>query len=183
MSGSKSWMKHFQVKKGRYKLIFIVFLHKHLTWRLQHEILHHVPSKETVRNVTLVTAGRILLPSTGSWPTSSHADDWRVIRSPGKLHWGLRFTVQSRHALCDMIVMWGNTGHLKTSSLLVGMDSSDSWVRDHTWALTRMPNLVFGDRPALRSPSLTNEVEHSYILSWFNSIHFYTNAKRTQEGF
>lgn len=82
-----------------------------------------------------------------------------------------------------MIVMWGNIGYFKILLLLVGMDFFDSWVRDYIWVLIRMLNLVFGDRLVLRFFFFINEVEYSYILSWFNLIYFILMLKGFKTDF
>lgn len=82
-----------------------------------------------------------------------------------------------------MIVMWGNIGYFKILLLLVGMDFFDSWVRDYIWVLIRMLNLVFGDRLVLRFFFFINEVEYSYILSWFNLIYFILMLKGFRTDF
>lgn len=73
--------------------------------------------EDTVRNVPLV---KVLTQSSPPWVPGLHPlmGITEVILSPAELHLGLQVGLKSRHILCHRILIWENTRHIKTLSLL-----------------------------------------------------------------
>lgn len=112
-------MKYFQVKMEG--ILFRVYrfpqaLNLTLGW-LNHDTVSSVPSRDHENCASGKTAPMTVLPSAASWPTSSDMGHGRVVPSPAELHLGLPVSLKSRHPLCDIVLIWEVTRHVKTLSL------------------------------------------------------------------
>lgn len=117
------------------------FSPKHLILRLNHETVNGGPSKETVRNGNVVTARRIWrippphLPVPGLHPPNRSITEglcWAKRNCTRRsIHW------ESRHALCDVTLIWETSGHIKTLSLRVGMVPLIDGIMNHARSLTK----------------------------------------------